>query len=95
MKTLANYLGVESSDNQYRELVNVTSFENMKARVDIPRLKVFQGMEFFRKGTIGDWKNFFTEEMSLKCDEIVAEKLNNKRKITYEPRGVVDQTKTN
>jgi hypothetical protein len=91
MRLLAKYLGVEFSDSQYEKLVEVTSFKNMKASVKLPRLKIAQTMEIFRKGQIGDWKNYFTDEMSKKCDKLVAEKLKYKGKITYEPSVTADQ----
>ena len=30
---------------------------------------------FYRKGKIGDWKNYLTEEMSKTIDKLVKEKL--------------------
>lgn len=42
-------------------------------------------MKIFRKGEIGDWKNYFTDEMSKRLDEVVAAKLTYKRPFRYEP----------
>ena len=42
-------------------------------------------IKLFRKGQIGDWKNYFTEEMSKKIDEIVANKLTYKKPFRFEP----------
>jgi len=39
----------------------------------------------FRKGQIGDWKNYLDEEKWKKIDEIVATKLTYKKPFKFEP----------
>ncbi len=79
-------MGVEYSDSQYQKLIEFTSFKNMKETVHMPKVPIFkESMEFFRKGQIGDWKNYFTEEMTKKCDAKVAENLKYKGEIKCEP----------
>lgn len=40
---------------------------------------------FYRKGKIGDWKNYLTEDMSKAIDKLVEEKLKyNKRPLIFE-----------
>ena len=31
---------------------------------------------FMRKGAVGDWRNYFTDEQSAKLDTLICEKLN-------------------
>lgn len=40
---------------------------------------------FFRKGKIGDWVNYFNEEMSFKMDQKIKLELNSNIKIRYYP----------
>lgn len=40
---------------------------------------------FFRKGKIGDWLNYFNEDMSSKLDQKIKLELNSKIQIKYYP----------
>lgn len=42
-------------------------------------------VKLFRKGEIGDWHNYFTDEMSAKIDEIVRTKLKYTKPLKFEP----------
>lgn len=42
------------------------------------------GFTLFKKGKIGNWRNYFTQEMSDKYDRVISEKLKYKEKIKYE-----------
>ena len=88
-KSLAKYLEVELSDEKIIELIEFTSFKNMKSYIKFtdtpenrsPNFK--ESMEFFRKGQIGDWKNYFTDDMIKKLKEIVEKNLRYKGKMNY------------
>lgn len=41
----------------------------------------------FRKGKIGDWRKHLSEEMSLRIDKLVSEKLFYKKPFKYDPSG--------
>lgn len=40
---------------------------------------------FFRKGEIGDWVNYFSEEMSIKLEEKLKNQLNSNISFRYLP----------
>jgi hypothetical protein len=75
-------LEVEISDEKITELAEFTSFKNMRsyfkfsddpADNTLPDFK--ESMEFFRKGKIGDWKNYFTPEMFTRLKTAVDQNL--------------------
>lgn len=53
-----------------------------EAKPEANKMKEFK---LFRKGEVGDWKNYFTEEMSKRLDEVVKAKLTYKKPFKYEP----------
>ncbi|CAK8681095.1 unnamed protein product [Clavelina lepadiformis] len=81
IKKIADFLGVERSDEEINQIAEATSFENMKKK-GVP---VFSNVNFFRKGQIADWKNHFTVAQSELMDEKFNEKLSGiDIKFTYE-----------
>ena len=42
-------------------------------------------LNFFKKGQIGNWKNYLTEEQSKRIDDVVNKNLKYKKIIKYEP----------
>jgi len=78
-------LGRELTDVQINQIIEYTNFDNMK------KLKSFElnahfkeEFSFFRKGQSGDWKNYFTEEMSKRYDEKTKKELSSYAKIYCE-----------
>ena len=69
----------------FQQIVNFTSFDNMKERNISKGGKMASGRiaddAFFRKGIVGDWHNYLTKEMSDYIDEECKTKL--------EPQGLV------
>jgi hypothetical protein len=86
---LAKYLEVDLTESQIKMLLAFVSFDNMKnlASFDMKTIEsTFKGdIEFFRKGQIGNWKNYLSEEISNKIDEVMRKNLKYKRPIKYEP----------
>ncbi|TKW11172.1 hypothetical protein SEVIR_6G216700v4 [Setaria viridis] len=88
VRMLAEFLGVpftveEESDGVVEEVVRLCSFQNLR---DLPvnsdgvvagRIGAMptKNSMFFRKGKVGDWENYLTEEMARKLDCIIEEKL--------------------
>lgn len=73
-----NIFGVNGGEGSGKE-------ENKKEENHGQSENKMKEMKIFRKGEIGDWKNYFTDEMSKRLDEVVAAKLTYKRPFRYEP----------
>ena len=52
--------------------------------VHMEKIKEVAEIKLLRKGQIGDWKNYFTEDMSKQIDEIVSNKLTYKKAFRFE-----------
>ena len=89
MQELAKYLGLEFTEDQIKSLVAFVSFDNMK---ELPSM-AFNALDmyfktelnFFKKGQVGNWKNYLSEEQSKRIDDVVSKNLRYKRPIKYEP----------
>ncbi|XP_046957349.1 amine sulfotransferase-like [Lynx rufus] len=81
---VCKFLGKGLSEEDVDAVVRQATFENMKndprANYD-NKLKTFFGIQkkghFFRKGTIGDWKNHMTGEQNEKFDMIFQMKMKD------------------
>ncbi|KAJ0265764.1 Sulfotransferase domain-containing protein [Hirschfeldia incana] len=78
IKRLAEFLGCpftkEEEDNGLvDEILDFCSLRNLKG-LEVNKTKIFS-QTFFRKGEVGDWKNYLTPEMENKLDTIIQEKL--------------------
>ncbi|EEF37983.1 flavonol sulfotransferase-like [Ricinus communis] len=88
VRKLADFLGYPFTPEEERqgvvqEIVDLCSFENLKNlkatkdgvySSDSPF--IMKNSLFYRKGNSGDWKNYFTEEMGARLDQIVEQKLS-------------------
>lgn len=68
-----NVLGVEHKPDETEKKA-----EQAQAPAKMKELKIF------RKGKVGDWKNYFTDEMSKRLDEVVAANLKYTKPFKYE-----------
>ncbi|XP_046353753.2 sulfotransferase 1B1-like [Haliotis rufescens] len=93
VKDIAKFLKLTSTDQFCEEVAAACSFKKMKKvdqemKGDLP-LKIWKdGTEgtFYRKGEIGDWKNWFTVAENEKFDQIWNEKMKDSGfKFTYTP----------
>ena len=88
VRRLADFFGQpftqeEESNRVVEEIVKLCSFENLSnLEVNKSGVQTFKthnvvvnNSDFFRKGTVGDWKNYLTQEMVKRIDEITEEKL--------------------
>ncbi|XP_078374338.1 sulfotransferase 1B1-like [Oculina patagonica] len=76
IQKIAKFIGKELSQEILEGIINQTSFNAMKKEenVNYTWLPGFKG-EFIRKGQVGDWKNYFTEEQNKRLDFLYAEKM--------------------
>ena len=81
IRTIAKFLKKEMSDADVDKLANHVSFESMKEN-PMTNMKSMPFYDqsispFMRKGTVGDWKNYFTVEQSEYFDELYKEKVSH------------------
>ncbi|KAM1237869.1 hypothetical protein TB2_038669 [Malus domestica] len=91
VKRLAEFLGQpfseeEESKGVVQQIIKLCSFENLSSlevnktsRTQQYLVKaniVFENSDFFRKGQVGDWKNFFTDDMAKRMDQIIDERFS-------------------
>ena len=81
VRKVANFLGKQVPTEKVESLVDHLSFKKMKNNSAVNReegkaLKFFTGDgNFMRKGEVGDWKNYFTDEMNKRMDEAIEKHL--------------------
>lgn len=78
VKKVAQFLEREVTEEQVEMLCDHLSFKRMKKNDSvnneaIRKVAFVPGREgaFIRKGEVGDWKNYFTEEMNVKMDDVI------------------------
>lgn len=84
VKKIASFLQKPVDVQTLNKIVKRTTFDQMKNnnsvnRVDIPLSSFIDQTEvkFMRKGIIGDWKNFFSQEESDRFDRLFKEKVQS------------------
>eukprot|EP00794_Sanderia_malayensis_P014884 gene14884-16429_t len=86
IKKVASFLDKELTDAQVKSLEDHLSFKSMKEcsgtvedgkKSGIFVEKTEKDAHFFRKGEVGDWKNYFTEEMNKRMDDEIEKHFKN------------------
>lgn len=81
IKRLAKFLGVNHTDSFLEEISANCQFDVMKSKyTDEPftdSVKFKHGMHFFRKGHVGDWKNWYTVAQNDMVNEIIRTRMDN------------------
>ena len=74
MMKVAEFLGVEVTEDQVSIVEDHVSFGSMKTNPSVNR--TVSGKDYFmRKGEVGDWRNHFTPEEAEFVDKMAEEKL--------------------
>ncbi|PAA84731.1 hypothetical protein BOX15_Mlig001354g5 [Macrostomum lignano] len=82
VRRLADFIGVELTDQLLKDTLEATSFQAMR---DNPNVNVSRGGEtdgwkagvsFIRRGEIGDWKNHLTVADNEELDKAIAERMS-------------------
>ncbi|XP_046561662.1 sulfotransferase 1A2-like isoform X2 [Haliotis rubra] len=85
VKDMARFLDLDVTDKFCEDLIEACSFKNLKEKearhkqegIDPGIWKKGAGGTFYRKGEIGDWKNWFTVAENERFDQIWDEKMKN------------------
>ena len=78
---IADFLGVPLNEKQLEEIIETTAFDAMKIDPNINYSwwkesgGVSEEFVFIRKGKVGDWRNYFTPEMSMRMNKEFIEPL--------------------
>ena len=80
VNTIADYLGYRLSEDIIQKIVEQTKFAAMKLNPTanngwMAEYHTEGATPFMRKGVVGDWRNYFTDEQSAKLDVLIREKL--------------------
>ena len=81
VKTVADYLGYQLSEDIIQKIVDQTQFAAMKLNPTANNGWMVEyhtegATPFMRKGVVGDWRNFFTDDQSAKLDALLRDKLS-------------------
>ena len=76
IQKIAKFIGKELPPEIVERIVKQTSFNVMK-KDEMLNYSWINGIkgDFIRKGEVGDWKNYFTEEQNKQLDSLYAEKI--------------------
>lgn len=92
IKRICEFLGKSEPANEdgWSQLIDHLSVDRMRQNRTINRhdwdqlgLRNVNGFEFVRKGQVNDWKNFFSEQQSIRFDREVTDKLMPELKLRY------------
>lgn len=83
-------MNVQLNDSQLKMLIEFVAFDNMKnyPAFDYTTLDKYftNNIQFFRKGKVGNWKNYFTHEMNDQVDQVISKYLTYKGRLEYESK---------
>ncbi|XP_067655486.1 amine sulfotransferase-like [Haliotis asinina] len=79
VQKLSDFLGLTRNDDLCRAIVEKCTFSRMVVDKDPYSRKVDGKSVLYRKGTVGDWRNWFTEEMLEEYYRVYEEKMAGSR----------------
>ncbi|XP_040293631.1 sulfotransferase 6B1-like [Bufo bufo] len=85
VKKISHYLGINITDNEVQEICKNTSFSEMKNNVEKENTDPSNTVcsltsnkkLIFRKGTVGDWKHYFSNKQNRLFDEMYNTKMDS------------------
>ncbi|XP_013414837.1 sulfotransferase 1C4 [Lingula anatina] len=80
IKRVGEFLGKTYDDDLYRKMAENSNFDVMKKNAKAKELPgIFKTTDgtFFRKGKIGDWKNYFTVAQNERFDAVIEKELKD------------------
>merc|ERR1719186_1879367 len=81
LEDICSFLNKPLSEEKKEELVNHLKFENMKKNPAVNEEEAgFKG-DFIRKGKVGDWKNYFTEENGDRWNKWIDQHVENEETV--------------
>ncbi|CAH1779252.1 unnamed protein product [Owenia fusiformis] len=78
LKKMASFLGYQANDNLLQQIAEKSSFKNMKEHSEKHDLKAMWKTKdgtMFRKGQVGNWKEYFTVAQNEKFDKVYEDKM--------------------
>jgi len=82
IRKLCDFLGFDVSDDIIDDVAKKTSFSSMSTDREITeslnRAADPNISPFLRKGIVGDWNNYFTDEMNNHIDSMYKERIESK-----------------
>ena len=80
IRKICKFLEIELSDDVIEKVYENTTFESMSKNDTTnyswnEKAGVWKGSKFIRKGIVGDWKNFFSEELLQEFNNYIKERL--------------------
>ncbi|XP_046581181.1 flavonol sulfotransferase-like [Haliotis rubra] len=79
VKALSDFVGLPRNDDLCHAIAEKCTFVRMKTDKDQYAMKSNGKSYLFRKGTVGDWRNWFTEEMLEEYYRVYDEKMAGSR----------------
>jgi hypothetical protein len=82
VEKIAQFIGHQIDDNMIDHITEQSTFDIMKANpltdIDMKAASVVKpgSTPFLRKGVVGDWRNYFSDEQSLRLDEEYAKRMD-------------------
>ena len=85
IETIASFIGYKLEPQVVNSIAEQSTFQSMQktfaphfkeAATDSGWLKKESDWSFYRKGQVGDWKNYFTEDQNRRFDEEYAKRMS-------------------
>nr|XP_006633806.1 PREDICTED: sulfotransferase 6B1-like isoform X1 [Lepisosteus oculatus] len=91
VKEISSFLNISVSEDQIREISKKCSFHEMKEQAEREKVNTNHTVcaltsdrkLIFRKGVVGDWRNYFTSKQNVQFDAVFKEKINSSALASY------------